>query len=188
MKKEEYHMANRTNHPTQPLAKRFWAKVDKTTTPDGCWTWTACKIQGQFQYGYIGMYVDGIWRRRKAAIVSWELSHGQPFPEDKLACHTCNNPICVRPDHIYAGTKKTNWHDCMDAGHNSHFPTGEEHFKAVLTWEQVREIRNLYANKEGFYRKASVSQRSLATKFGVSRRTIRAALSHSTWKEEYGKN
>jgi len=170
--------------PTRPLAERFWEKVDKTTTPDGCWIWTACKRQGQFQYGYLGMYVGEVWKRRKAAIVSWELAHGKPFPEGMLACHTCDNPICVRPDHIYVGTKKTNWHDCLDAGRHA-FPKGEDNYKAILTWEQIREIRNLYSSKEGFYRKTTMSQRKLAAKFGVSRRTIRAVLSHQTWKEKY---
>ena len=164
--------------PTVPLEVRFWEKVDKTTTPDGCWTWNACRGHG---YGYIGRYVDGVWDRSKAAIVSWELAHGKRFPSGMILCHRCNNPPCVRPDHLYAGTYATNNQDTVNSRHKN-AQKGEDNWKAVLTWEQVREIRNLYANKEGFYRKASVSQRSLATKFGVSRRTIRAALSHSTWK------
>lgn len=169
------------SRPEQPLAQRFWAKVDKTTTPDGCWTWTACEGHG---YGYLLARRDGKWKRVKAAIISWEIANSRPFPQDKLLCHQCNNRICVRPDHLYAGTYTDNNRDTVKAGHNTN-PKGEAHPKHKLTLDQVREIRYLYSSKEGSYRKASTSQRKLAEQFGISRRAIRSIISHKNWKESY---
>ena len=125
-----------------------------------------------------------MWDRSKAAIVSWEIANGRPFPKGLLICHTCNNSICVRPDHLYAGTYTDNNRDTVKAGHKNS-PHGEETWDAKLTWEKVREIRNLYASRGGPYRKGRVSERSLATQFGVSRIAIRKVLSHQTWKESY---
>jgi hypothetical protein len=179
------------SYPAKPIKERFWAKVDKTTTPDGCWTWLGCDGHG---YGYFGMYVGGIWKRVKGSLIAWEFANDPEWPdktdgfstlsEGMMICHRCNNSICVRPDHLYAGTSTDNNRDTVKAGHKNS-PHGEEAWDAKLTWEQVREIRNLYSNKEGFYRKATVSQRSLAKQFGVSRIAIRKVLSHSSWKEKY---
>jgi len=170
-----------------PLGMRFWLKVDKRKHPNGCWEWTGCDGHG---YGYFGMYVGDKWKRVKAANVSWELFRNQDWngistvPAGQLLRHTCDNPICVRPDHLILGTKADNWHDCIRAGHN-YRPHGEDTWDAKLTWEKVREIRNLYASRGGPYRKGRVSERSLATQFGVSRIAIRKVLSHQTWKENY---
>jgi hypothetical protein len=140
------------------------------------------------------MYVGGVWKRVKGALIAWELTNERDWPdktdgfstlsEGECILHRCNNPICVRPDHLYLGSKAENSQYAVKCGRWTQAKKGEEHYKAVLTWEQIREIRNLYS-KEGFYRKATMSQRKLATKFGVSRRTIRAVLSHQTWKESY---
>jgi hypothetical protein len=66
-------------------------------------------------------------------------------------------------------------------------PKGENTWDAKLTWEKVREIRNLYSSRGGSYRKGRVSERTLAKQFNVSRIAIRKVLSHQTWKESYVK-
>jgi len=163
----------------KPLEERFWSKVDKKTTPDGCWTWTGCA--SRVGYGYIGMNVNGKWSYTSATRVVWELITGRPVHKGSI-CHICNNPSCVRPDHLYLGNHSTNAKDAVACG-TWVSKRGEEAYNHILTWEQVREIRYLYSSRKEHYSKATTSQRKLATQFGVCRATIRSVLSHRNWKE-----
>lgn len=164
----------------KPLTERFWSKVDTTTTPNGCWPWTGCK-GSPYAYGYIGMKVDGTWRYVATHRLSWEMANSRPVPKGREICHICNNPSCVRPDHLYLGDHSGNARDAIANG-VLFGKRGEENENHLLTWEQAREIRYLYSRRGGRYARG-VSQRKLAAKFGVSRRTIRAVLSHRSWKE-----
>lgn len=75
---------------------RFWAKVDKT---DGCWEWTASvNHAGYGQFHFKG----GTYRAHR---IAWFFKHGTWPP---YLCHTCDNPRCVRPDHLYVGDPTAN--------------------------------------------------------------------------------
>ncbi len=84
---------------------RFLSKVDRRGLDD-CWPWKGAR-NGR---GYGQFYIDR--RRRKASQVAWEVVHGRAFPVGKMACHTCDNPPCVNPAHIWAGTMSQ---DLLDA-------------------------------------------------------------------------
>jgi hypothetical protein len=86
--------------PQLPLEDRFWAGVD---TSGECWVWTRATNEGG--YGKIG---DG-HRVRGTHAVSWELAYG-PIPRGVGLCvlHRCDNPPCVRPDHLFLGTVQDN--------------------------------------------------------------------------------
>jgi len=99
-----------------PLAKRFWSKV-QFQSGDGCWLWIGSR-KSERPYGMI--WIDG--RDRPATQVMWELVHRRPFPKGKMACHTCDNPQCVNPDHIWPGTMSENIKDAVDKGR--HDPKG----------------------------------------------------------------
>lgn len=102
---------------------RFWFRVDKTP---GCWVWTGGRGAGKFDYGYF-------WTSEKKLVkahrFSFEMEHGS-IPDGMVICHRCDNPPCVRPDHLFLGTQKDNIHD-MDAkgrgkrpGKRTHCPKG----------------------------------------------------------------
>jgi hypothetical protein len=85
----------------QDIADRFWARVDRTTTPDGCWPWTGGA--GGFGYGRLRLGKKKVMTHR----VAWELTNG-PIPEGILVLHDCDNPPCCRPDHLFLGDHAAN--------------------------------------------------------------------------------
>lgn len=61
---------------------------------------------GQFQVG---------GKARIAARVSYELYKGK-IPEGTIVCHSCDNPACVNPEHLWLGTYKDNMVDMISKG------------------------------------------------------------------------
>lgn len=114
--------------------QRFWNKVEKT---DGCWLWTASKNrQG---YGYFRF--DG--KMMKAHRMAWLLVHGE-IPEGMLVCHTCDNPSCVNPEHLWLGTNQDNQNDMNAKGRHgftkrTHCPRGHE-YNEVNTREYTNPV------------------------------------------------
>lgn len=80
----------------------FWKKVERGT---GCWNWT----KGKDDDGY-GVFS---WQGNliKAHRFSWELYHRRSVPDGLCVLHTCDNPSCVRPTHLFVGTQADNGKD-----------------------------------------------------------------------------
>lgn len=178
---------------SRPLEERFWEKVRKT---DGCWEWTGAKAAG---YGCIG---GGPGKGLvKAHRLSWEMHNG-PAPDGLCVLHHCDNPTCVRPDHLYVGTQKQNADDRESRGRLVHhsgdahwthrFPErvrkgfggdlknkrpfdGERNPRSKLLARHVLDIRELYASGE-------VDQKELARMYGVDQTTISNIVVRKTWK------
>lgn len=91
--------------------KRFWAKVRRTNS---CWLWIGTSIKS----GTLGdrrpkFNVNGV--PTLAYRFSWEL-HCGPIPQNLCVCHHCDNPLCVRPDHLFVGTIADNNRDMHAKG------------------------------------------------------------------------
>ncbi len=80
--------------------ENFWKKVQLTNS---CWNWVGYKHRG---YGQFGTQV-GV---KLAHRISYFLEHGF-LPTDKLILHSCDNPSCVNPKHLWAGTYQDNMTD-----------------------------------------------------------------------------
>ena len=116
--------------------ERFWRKVDKSGV---CWVWTGAR-QGN---GYGQLTRDRA--HHLAHRFSWAMHHGA-IPGGVDVCHKCDNPSCVRPDHLFLGSRLDNMQDAMKKGR---IPGGERHYAALLDDDRVREIRRRLAAGEG---------------------------------------
>ena len=85
-----------------PIEERFWKQVRKTYS---CWNWTGHSMDGR--YGVI--YYDG--RQRPAHRYAWEREHEEAIPSGIFVLHRCDNPRCVRIDHLFLGTQSDNMKD-----------------------------------------------------------------------------
>jgi hypothetical protein len=149
-----------------PDPQKFWAKVVKDD--DGCWVY-----QGPFGRRGYGVFhtTSGYVRAHR---VSFFLANGRLPGLGLDVCHTCDNPPCVRPDHLWEGTRAENNADMWAKGRHGPFtPVGEAHPLAKLTWADVAAIREAHL--------AGESQRSIAGRFPVSRPRIRLILSGRAW-------
>src|SRR5215207_4914988 len=139
---------HRKSHPI-PAAERFWKHVRKTPT---CWVWTG----GAARNGY-GVFRDDRSRHVAAHRFSYELHYG-PFNLSLSELHRCDNPPCVRPDHLFLGTYADNAQDMKAKDRHTR---GERFATVKLNTDQVREIRARYSA-------GGISQRQLAAEYGVS--------------------
>jgi hypothetical protein len=100
------------SYPRPPLEDRFWKAVSPCPNT-GCWLWEGTAI-GAARYSCGGIRDGG--KYLKATHVSLML-HGQPRPtKDAIACHHCDVPMCVNPDHLYWGSHSSNALDAFARG------------------------------------------------------------------------
>lgn len=115
-------------------AERFWEKVVKT---DGCWIWTASLNE----WGY-GNFWNATGKTELAHRVAWRLTHGKDAGSLRV-CHSCDNPPCVRSEHLFLGTDADNVADQVSKGRQPRSP-GEKNGRAKLSDAQVDELRAKY--------------------------------------------
>lgn len=106
----------------------FCRHVIQMVDPDACWQWQGSRLPAG--YADIDVWLDGRYRHFLAHRVSFEIYHGHP-PLNQV-CHTCDNPPCTNPRHLYDGTQSRNILDCI--GRN-------RHTSVKLTNDEVRQIR-----------------------------------------------
>jgi hypothetical protein len=149
-----------------PIETRFWAKVQKT---DGCWLWTDTLTDKG--YGKISVKTNGKWKPDLAHRVSYELHYGS-IPSGLHVCHQCDNPQCVRPDHLFLGTNDDNIQDKMNKGRQMR---GTKAKAAKMTEDQVLEIRQRFAA-------GGITKVALAQEYGIGKPAMGDILNRVTWK------
>jgi hypothetical protein len=145
----------RGHNGRRAVLSRFWEKVDKS---GNCWIWTG--TQRNSGYGQIGIGGKLIAVHRYI----YEFYNGT-IPEGICVLHHCDTRCCVRPSHLFLGTKADNMFDMVKKGRGT----------TKLTEEQVTEIRRRYAG-------GGVRHTMLAAEYGVSESNIRHIIRRNTWK------
>jgi hypothetical protein len=161
---------------------RVWFFDQKLVTPNDCWEWTGVRIKD----GYGMLSVKGI--RILAHRYALMLHLNRPIEKGIEVRHKCHNPSCFNPEHLEEGTHRENMNDMVIAGRQARGNIlanrlrgvvheggrGEGNGRAKLTNEQVLDIRRLSAS--------TMTQREIATQYGVSKTAIRGILTRTTWK------
>lgn len=132
---------------------------------DACWEW----MGGKTSDGYGMISIDGI--NQGAHRIAYQLYIGE-IPYRFCVCHRCDNPSCVRPDHLFLGTNTDNMHDCVIKGRHSD-QSGENNGYSILIDEDVRIILAMHAN--------GARNVDLAKQFGVAPSTISNIVCGRNW-------
>lgn len=154
---------------------RFWMNV--RSSRDSCWEWQAAKNRE----GY-GWFTPARGGQCGAHRFSYQLHFG-PISKGMFVCHRCDNPPCVRPDHLFLGTNAENICDAIQKGRKAAI-RGSAHGISRLTEEDVRLMRTLYDSAPSVGnsgRKANRTVIELAEKFNVSKTTVQLVCLRKTW-------
>lgn len=138
--------------------QKFWSKVERGAA-DKCWHWTA----GLTKWGYGQTTIA--YKSYRAHRLAWAFHNGQPVPDGMSVCHSCDNPACCNPHHLWIGTIKDNTLDMVKKGRGNR--------QAV----PVASVPGIYARL-----KAGESAAAIAKEFNVHPSTIRDIRSHKTYR------
>lgn len=138
----------------------FWKNVDKKGE-DECWNWIGPKVPSGYGVGCV------MGKRGYAHRIAYKLVKGE-IPDGFNVCHSCDNPSCCNPNHLWAGTQKENIDDRECKGHH-------KGWKNTLDF-YGRRRREIFKMRE-----AGFTQRAIGEKFGISQPQVNSIL-HSRGK------
>lgn len=152
---------------TPKIVARFFRMVEKTDT---CWIWKGSKIRGY------GNFLPLNKKNFRAHRWSFEYYNGQ-INVKSVICHSCDNPSCVNPIHLWQGTQADNMRDCASKKRNvsqkkTHCPSGHEY---------TEENTIKYNRKEGWgVRRCRICKKLSEQKRRLQRKLNNADLINQT--------
>lgn len=158
------------------VIKRFWSKVN-ILDQNQCWEW----IAGRGRTVTYGIFCIAPSRNNRRNIGAHRISfiiHNKCNILDNIqVCHTCDNPICVNPNHLFLGTALDNVLDKMLKGRDKYRDSGgESNINSKLKKEDVLKIRELY-------KKENITMQEIANNYNVKEACISKIITRRTWKD-----
>ena len=145
--------------------ERFLEKINKDDpSSNGCWFYN----NGKDRDGYGMISIND--HPRKAHQISYMTFKG-PIEKDKHVCHSCDNPSCINPVHLFLGTNKENMRDKINKGRDR--VRGEQNVKSILTDELVKQI---------LLEKDHLTIAEIARKHGLSWEHASAVIKRKIWR------
>jgi len=135
-------------------------------TDSNCWSWTGSKDRNG--YGVFGHHRNKQLRAHRAA---YEF-HVGAIPTGMFVCHSCDNPSCINPKHLFVGTAKDNTQDMIKKQRKT-ILYGELHPNSKLSNDQVLRIKQL--------RKQNIPLNDIANQFCISFQTVSSIAKGTTW-------
>ena len=148
-----------------------WRQV---TNLDSCWPWlrTNKLAYPKITINYTSVHRKTYLVNRVSIFLYHDHSKGNFYCSSyPLACHSCDNKLCVNPMHLFKGTHKDNTKDSLTKGR---FSIGSKSCWSRLTEENIIEIRKLRAK--------GLLHREIAMKYNVATATISTVLQGRSWK------
>jgi len=174
-------MNNTIKWTNKPLIKKFFSFVEKT---NNCWIWNGSVFHNG--YGQFHLNNKKIKIHIRAHRFSYILFKGK-IPHNKCVCHSCDNPSCVNPDHLWIGTHKENAVDRVRKGRSGDggsykkkllgLARGERNSAAKINLQIANNIRKERNNKK-------YSLKKLAKKFRLSASQISNIIHNRHWYYE----
>ncbi len=149
----------------KPIQERFWNKVSKTGQ---CWLWCGATTGGGYGQLRLGAADRGLILAHR---LSWELYNGL-IPKGLLVLHTCDEPSCVRPSHLFLGDYQDNNKDMHNKGNQRHLRGGQLP-QTKLSARLVKLLRKEYL--EG------TSSEELSKEYGVTPGNVNNILYEKNW-------
>lgn len=159
-----------------PVTESFMRRFEAKFVPEpnsGCWLWF-----GAYQPNGYGVFYSGRYSLILAHRASWIVHNERDIPPDIYVCHSCDNPACVNPAHLFLGTPRDNSVDCAKKGRGRLQRYDFMRPMQKLTLDDVRAIR---AEFPAGLRGRAVT--ALAKKYDVSPQTMRSVLRNESFPD-----
>ena len=138
---------------------RFWDQIEV----DGdCWVWlgyTTDAGYGRFYTRRVQVYTHRF---------SWTIHNG-PIPDGRHVLHKCDNPPCVKPDHLFLGTNEDNIADKIAKGRQ---PKGFDQSGAVVPDWLIDEASSLYQGRRGLWTQRDIAEYIQRLGYPVNQSTV----------------
>lgn len=147
------------------LDERFWSKVKKSAA-HGCWEWQANKNNKGYGMFSVSSYVG----KKLAHRLSYASANG-PIPAGIVVRHRCDNPACVNPSHLVAGTQKQNMTDAAEK---------ERIANTRLSTVAIISLLKDYV--------AGVPRKALCKRYGLQASSLSSYTDGKAWTHLHGKH